>query len=321
MGNLSEKAESQRTTRREFMKKTAQLGVITGLALGFPQATRRLWAQPRSEIADVAVVHGDPRKSVKAAVDALGGIGNFIRKGQRVVIKPNASFPNPPEWGTTTNPEVIRALANLCREAGASRILVVDHPLRRPDLCFRRSGIRAAVQGISGAHVFPAADRVFYEEVTIPEGQALRRVGVVKEVLESDVLINVPAAKSHNAAGVSLGMKNLMGLIWDRDAFHEKYDLHQAIVDLNKLLRPKLTIIDATRALITSGPSGPGKILNLNTIVAGVDPVAVDSYGVSMAPWYGRSFKGRHVRHLLLAGWQTMGELDLNRVSIRKIKV
>ncbi len=115
----------------------------------------------------------------------------------------------------------------------------------------------------------------------MPGGKVLHSVEVVKELLKTDILINVPVAKSHNAAGVSLGMKNLMGLVWDREAFHERFDLNVGIVDSSRLIRPNLIIIDATRALITSGPSGPGKVVSLKTIMAGIDPVAVDSYTVS----------------------------------------
>jgi uncharacterized protein (DUF362 family) len=118
-------------------------------------------------------------------------------------------------------------------------------------------------------------DERFYQSVSVPQGKVIKRLKVMKEVMSCDVFINLPAAKSHSATGVSLGMKGLMGVIWDRGYFHAKVDLHQAIADLSSVIKPTLTIIDASRALITGGPSGPGKVERLDTIIAGVDPVAL----------------------------------------------
>ena len=126
--------------RRDFLKWTIKARTAFGLTFALPRSTARLWAVPKSGYVDIAVARGDVRKSVKAAADALGGIGSFVRKGQRVLIKPNMSFPNPPEWGTNTDPAVVAAIAELCREAGAAQILIVDNPLRRPDICLKRSG-------------------------------------------------------------------------------------------------------------------------------------------------------------------------------------
>ena len=318
---VDEKTDNKRITRRDFLRLAAKTGTVAGLAFALHRSAAPLWAVPNLEKVDLAVARGEVGRSVKAAIDALGGIGRFVRKGQKVIIKPNMSFPNPPEWGTTTNPEVVAAIVGLCREAGAARILIVDNPLRRPDICLKRSGILAVAQKFTGTHVLAAQDRSFFKEVDVPGGRVLHTAMVIKDVLRADVLINVPISKSHNAAGVSLGMKNLMGLILDRDAFHEKFDLNQGIVDLSRFIRPDLIVVDATRALITGGPSGPGKIVPLGIIVAGTDPVAVDSYTVSLARWYGRSFKGKNVRHILLAHQQGLGEIDPARLMIKEMAV
>ena len=110
----------------------------------------------------------------------------------------------------------------------------------------------------------------------MPRGKALKKVKLMKDVLESDVFINIPTAKSHAATGVSLGMKGLMGVIWDRKYFHSQ-DIHQAIADLSSVVKVDLTLLDASRALSTGGPAGPGRIVTPQTIVAGIDPVAVDA--------------------------------------------
>ena len=132
------------------------------------------------------------------------------------------------------------------------------------------------------------------------------------------VLINLPQAKSHSNTGVSLGIKNLMGLIWDRWSFHTKYNFNQALADLATVIRPQLTILDATRALISGGPGGPGEVRRPNLIIAGTDPVAVDSYGVTVVPWYGQSFKGRQIEHLLAAHQRGLGKIDLEPLRIFK---
>ena len=158
-----------------------------------------------------------------------------------------------------------------------------------------------ACKGLKNVYVQMFTDRKFYREIKVPQGKVLDRVEVIKEVLDSDVLISLPQAKSHSATGVSMGIKGLMGLIWDRWSFHAKYNIDQALADLATVIKPQLTILDATRALVTGGPGGPGEVVKPNLVIAGTDPVAVDSYGVTVAPWYGQQFKGRQVEHLLAA--------------------
>ena len=152
----------------------------------------------------------------------------------------------------------------------------------------------------------------------IPQGKVLDRVEVLKDILDNAVLINVPVAKSHSATGVSLGLKGLMGLIWDRESFHSQFNINQGIADLATVIKPQLTILDATRAMASGGPGGPGDVKKPNLIVAGVDPVAVDSYGVGIVPWYGQNFKGRQVEHLLIAHQRGLGKIDVEKLKITK---
>ena len=218
------------------------------------------------------------------------------------------SFSRTPDFGTTTHPLVIVTVAQACIEAGAQQVLVLDHTLQRAELCLERAGIREACKNIPGVHVLALQERKFFREIKIPQGKVLERVEVIKEVLDNSVLINMPVAKSHSATGVSMGMKGLMGLIWDRESFHSQYNINQAIADLGTVIKPQLTILDATRALVSGGPGGPGEVKKPNLIIAGIDPVAVDSYGVSIVPWYGQNFKGRQVEHLLICPSKRTGE-------------
>ncbi len=267
---------------------------------------------------DLVVISGEPAAATKKALETLGGISRFVKKGHRVVLKPNMSFARTPDFGATTHPLVVASVAEACIQAGANRVVILDHTLHRAELCLERTGIREACKSISGTHVIAFQERKFFKEIKIPQGKVLDRVEVIQETLECDLLINIPVAKSHSATGVSLGIKGLMGLIWDRESFHSRLNINQALADLASVIKPQLTILDATRALISGGPGGPGEVKKLNLIIAGTDPVAVDSYGVTIAPWYGQNFKGRQVEHLLLAHRQGLGKIDTDQLKIYK---
>ena len=304
---------NQRMTRRKFLKTTA-----AGIALSL--AGRPSFSTAREEV-DLAVISGDPVAATKKALDALGGISRFVKKGQRVILKPNMSFTRTPEFGATTHPQVVATVAQACMEAGAQQVLVLDHTLHRAELCLERTGIREACKDIPGVHVLALQERKFFREIKIPQGKVLERVEVMKEVLDSPVLINIPVAKSHSATGVSMGIKGLMGLIWDREIFHSQVNMNQALADLATIIKPQLTILDATRALTSGGPGGPGEVKKPNLIIAGIDPVAVDSYGVSVVPWYGQAFKGGQVEHLQIAHQRGLGKIDIEQSKVFKEKV
>jgi len=299
-------------TRRKFLKTTA-----AGVALGLVGDPSLLMAK---EEYDLAVISGEPVSATRKALEAIGGISRFIKKGQQVVLKPNMSFTRTPEFGATTHPLVVATVAQDCMNAGAQKVLILDHTLHRAELCLERTGIREACKNISGVHVLTLQERKFFQEIKVPQGKVLERVEVMKEILDGSVLINIPVAKSHSATGVSMGIKGLMGLIWDRESFHSRYNMNQALADLATVINPQLTILDATRALTSGGPGGPGTVMKPNLVIVGIDPVAVDSYGVSIAPWYGQNFKGRQVEHLLMAHQRGLGKIDIDQLRILKEK-
>ena len=233
-------------TRRGFLKMAA-----TGTAFAIAGRSSMTFAK---EELDLAVISGEPIAATRKALGAMGGISRFVKKGQRVVLKPNMSFARTPDFGATTHPQVVVTVAQACMEAGASQVLVLDYTLQRAELCLERTGIREACKNIAGVHVLALQERKFFREIKIPNGKALERVEVIKEILDGPVLINLPVAKSHSATGVSMGMKGLMGLIWDRESFHSKFNMNQAIADLGTIIKPQLTLLDATRALVSGGP-------------------------------------------------------------------
>ncbi|HIE06006.1 MAG TPA: DUF362 domain-containing protein [bacterium (Candidatus Stahlbacteria)] len=299
-----------RISRRQFLKV---LGVASFLV---PPYIRQLLAQEKRP--DILVIKGDPELALRRGFKLLGGVERFIKSGSRVLIKPNLSFSAPPEWGATTSPGVIRALSKICLDAGVKKVIVADHTIRSPDACFDKSGVREAIKDLDNVVLKDLNRERDYIEVEVP-GKALKKTEIARITQKVDTFINLAQAKCHSATGVSLGMKGLMGLIWDRGYLHAQVNLHQAIGDLALVLKPDLVVVDATRVLLTKGPSGPGRVENPKEIIMGTDPVAVDSLAVSRYRWYGRSFKGSDVRHLIAAFENGAGEIDIEKLNVKEV--
>lgn len=301
--------------RREFLK--SQLTGVLALTAG---AAGLYWPKPARATGapDIAVAEGKPGPATRAAVELLGGMEAFIKPGSTVVIKPNMSFANNTEAATTTNPLVTRELVAMCKEAGASRIRVLDHPLAQAELCMRPT--REALRVFDEDMVFGLMNKDLYKPVPIPKGLNFKETDVMRDVLECDVLIAAPVAKSHHVAGVSLCMKGMMGLIWNRQVMHADYDLDASIVDLCSLLKPNLAVVDATRVLSSGGPYGPGKVLKTDTVIASKDMVAADAQTVQMFKWYGQRFAPRQVDHIRMAHERGLGRMDLAKLYIKRIK-
>ena len=300
--------------RREFLLtqlRTTAAIALAGAGIHWP----RLLSAAQSP--DLVVATGDPASAVNKAIAELGGMARFVEPGHRVVIKPNMSFPHPPERATNTHPEVVRAVVAACKDAGAADVQVLDHPLRSTEQCIE--GVKQACAVFDEDLVHGLKDSRHFKATAIPEGRIFRNTDVLTGVLKADVLIAVPAAKSHSSTGVSLSMKGMMGLIYDRGIMHYRYDLDEAIVDLATLLRPDLVIVDATRVLTSKGPSGRGKVIAPKTIIAGTDMVAADAYTVKAFSWYGRKVAPRNVKHIRIAHERGLGRMDVEALKIRRI--
>ncbi|MDM8525300.1 DUF362 domain-containing protein [Desulfococcaceae bacterium HSG8] len=303
--------------RRTFLKYQVKGGLwLTAAASGL--------SFPKNILADtgpdIAVAKGSPAAATRAAVEMLGGMKNFVKKGNKVVIKPNMSFDTPPERASNTHPEVVRELAVLCKEAGASRIMILDNPLRQPEVCLDISGIAAACKAIDDRMIQMITDSSLFQETPIPDSASMSKTDIMKDVLRADVLIAAPVAKSHSGAGVSLSMKGMMGLIYNRRVMHT-LDLHTAIVDMASVLKADLSVIDATRVLSTGGPGGPGKVLKPDMVIASKDMVAADAYAVSSFEWYGKKYKPEQVRHIREAHERGLGRMDLENLKIKTVSV
>ena len=252
-------------SRRKFIKSSGKAGAT--IAAGLILHSSLIPYSKASESfdgVDLAVVKGDTVKGVSKAIEMLGGIQKFVTPGQTVLIKPNASFPNPPEYGSTTDPYVLKTVCEIVMNAGAKTVLVVDNTMSDSELCFERNGTKKIIEELEGVKLISPKSESHYIEVPVTNGKALKSVRISKLLQRASLIINIPCAKSHTATSVSFGLKNLMGLIWDRAYFHQGTDLHLAIAELASVIRPQLTIIDATRALITNGPTGPGKVQKID---------------------------------------------------------
>jgi len=306
----SREEKTRRMDRRRFMATSA------GLAALLPAASRLFGSAESRPSSLVMVRNGSPGDMVRRAVAELGGIGRFVKSGDIVVVKPNMAWDRVPEQAATTNPEVVGAVVRLCIEAGAKRVKVFYFTLNAPRQCYRRTGIQQAAE-TAGAEVSFINDRRF-KSVSIPDGDLIKRWEIYEDALEADRFINVPAAKHHSVpeAGVSLGMKNLMGVIGgQRGQFHRGFA--KKIIDLSTRIKPDLVVLDAYRLLTRNGPSG-GNLADValkKTLIAGTDPVAVDSLGATLF-----NLDPKRLAFLIEAKARGLGENDLARVALKTIE-
>lgn len=230
----------------------------------------------------MAIISGNnPDELMERGLQAMGGIGRFVRSGQTVTIKPNFSVPRTPDQAATTNPQLVAALVRRCLGAGAKSVKVVDYPFTNAQMCLENTGIRRAVEA-AGGKVY-ALNRLTTDFYTPSQagGSVLQSMQYSRDVLEADVFINFPILKHHNGTGLTMALKNTMGLVWDRGFFH-RTDLHRTIAELAAFKKPQLVIMDAIKGITTHGPMGPGTIREYNQLIFSTDSVAIDAYGAEL---------------------------------------
>ncbi|HGJ66835.1 TPA: DUF362 domain-containing protein [bacterium] len=305
---------SDKITRRDFIKGLAVTGA--GLYLLNPELTI---AQTGNTL--LAVAQGplkiDPeaiKRTTRQAIKMLGGMDKFVSKNDRVLLKPNIAWNRTPEQSANTNPYVVEAVVEMCLEAGAKKVKVLDNTINPAQITYDRSGIKSAVERAKGSLEF-VDDRKFKEK-SIPMGQEIKSWVIYQEALDSDVLINMPIAKHHSLTKLTLGLKNNMGLVKSREELHKR--IEQKLSDLATVIKPNLTIMDAYRVLTANGPNGgtPQDIKIIGQIIAGVDPVAVDSYSATLF-----GLKGEDVGYVKVANQMGLGEINLSKIKIQNMKV
>ncbi|NQS96972.1 MAG: DUF362 domain-containing protein [candidate division Zixibacteria bacterium] len=299
-------------TRRDFVKGGAAAASTAALAsTGIFTFSGRSEAAKRYRSSVMVSKGGSPAENVLKVITALGGMEKFVMAGDRVLLKPNSISSAGPESAINTNPEVVGEVVRLCRKAGAREILAMTHD---DASAWGLNGIGEAIEA-NGGSVMPANDVEQYQGVNLPRGIILRVAMVVKELLEFEVFINIPVAKHHGGVQLTLGMKNLMGLNWDRYIMH-RTDIHQTIADLATVRRPDITIIDATRMLLTNGPSGPGTVRVEDAVIGSTDPVAADAYTATLFEREPHSV--RHIQHAYELG---LGEIELDMMDIQRFNL
>ncbi|MGD2035967.1 MAG: DUF362 domain-containing protein [Bacteroidales bacterium] len=304
--------------RRDFILRSITASVASGALFSMGKwnslmASGNEFALPYDL---VAVKNGSPEEMFDLGIAALGGMKNFVKPGQTVVVKPNIGWDSPPERAANTNPGLVGNIVKHCLAAGAKKVVVFDKTCDEWTRCYKNSGIEKAVKD-NGGQMVTGASEGLYRQVRVPEGVSLRSAKVHELILDSDVFINVPVLKNHGGAKMSLTMKNLMGIVWDRRYFHQN-DLHQCIADFATFKKPDLNVIDGYRVMKRNGPRGVSvndvatmKYQILSTDMVAADTAATKVFGIETS----------RVKHIGLAEKSGVGTTNLDSLNIKRISV
>lgn len=304
----------QEFQRRRFLKTLILTGgsVLTG-AFNILREINLLEA--KENYYDIVMVRGgSPEVLTKKAIESLGGIERFISRGDVVVIKPNIGWDRLPEQGANTNPEVVGTLVRLCIDAGAKKVKVFDNTCDNPRRCYHQSGIEKSVKAAGGEIFFTEENR--FKETKIG-GKVLKSWPLYTDLLDADKVINCPVAKHHSLTRVTLSLKNWMGVMGgDRSRIHQQID--QCLADLTLRIRPVFTVLDATRVLLRNGPSGGNlhDVKKMEIVIAGIDQVAVDSWGASLF-----GIKGEDLSFLKIAEEMGGGIINYKKLRYKVIEL
>ena len=309
--------------RRDFFKKGILAGVaVSALKFDKLQASltnNQMVVEKAPDL--VAVMGGEPDVMLDKALEALGGIKKYIKKGQSVVIKPNIGWDRKPELAANTNPILVGALVKKCLAAGASKVVVFDNTCDNWQKCYSSSGIADAVKNAGGIMI-PGNEEKYYKDVALPEGISLKKTKIHEALLNADVWINVPVLKNHGGAKMTIAMKNYMGIVWDRGFFHSN-DLQQCIADsCTWEKKPVLNIIDAYRVMRRNGPQGKSidDVSILKTLIISSDIVAADTAAVQFFNQV-EKMPLELVGHIGKGEAHKLGTTDLTSLDIKRIRI
>ena len=308
------------TTAQKAAAPAARIKRRTFLKAGTAAAVGSFCATPASASAEstapvVIVVHGtDPKKMVEAGIAKMGGWDKFFKPGDKVALKPNLAWNSTPEQGGNTHPDILRAVIKGAEACKVKQILIPENTCQPEKMTFKVSGANDAIEGTSAKLYRPKpAD---YKEVDVPKGKICQQAKVTRDLIEADCLVNMPVAKHHGGATLSLSMKNWMGAVDNstRRAWHRN-GLHQCIADFSTFLKPHLIVIDATRIMLDNGPQGPGKLAHPHEIIFATDPVAADTYAATL---FGK--KPKDVLHIELAAKLGVGCADIDKIKVERVE-
>ena len=299
--------------RRTFFKKSLGASVAIGTYFTSSQFSKILaFSQTNYDL--IAIKGGEPEDMFDKGIQELGGMKTFVKKGQKVVIKPNIGWDVIPERAANTNPKLISRIVKHCLDAGAKEVAVVDHTCDEWQRCYKNSGIERAVKD-AGGKIVPGNSESYYQEVKIPKGKILTSTKEHEIILGADVFINVPILKNHSGTTLTIAMKNLMGNVWDRKYWHGN-DLHQCIADFATYRKPDLNVVDAYNVMKSNGPRGISKedVVNMKAQLLSTDIVAIDA---ASAKLFG--MKPEDVRYIQIAAEMKIGRMDLDKLNIKRI--
>ena len=307
--------------RRDFLKTSLAASVAVLTFDQLPAAIRSNEIRVEAAPDMVAVMGGEPAVMLQRALQEIGGIGKYVKKGQNVVIKPNIGWDKKPDFAANTNPELVGELVKQCFQAGAKKVTVFDHTCDNWQKCYLNSGIEKAAKD-AGATVLPGNDETYYKEVKIPGGVKLKATKIHQALLEADVWFNVPVLKHHGGARMSIAMKNYMGIIWDRGYFHSN-DLQQCIADVctwNK--KPVLNIVDAYRCMRKNGPQGRSvsDTSLLKALIVSPNIVAADTAAIGLFNQV-EKMDINEVGHIAHGEKLRLGTQKLNTLNVKRIRL
>lgn len=299
--------------RRQFIRDVFLWSAGTTLAIPrFTILPEALAAEKPSALLSVAK-GGDYAALVQRVLAPLGGMVHFVRPGDRVVVKPNIGWDRSPEQAANTHPQVVQAVVRQALEAGAKKVLVFDRTCNEQRRCYANSGIEQAIRELGDARAaIEHIDQRKFVPVQIAKGKSLTQWEIYKDALDCDCYINLPVAKHHGLSRLTLGLKNSMGVIGgNRGSLH--HDLGQSLADLATVIKPKLTIIDATRILLNNGPQGGDlkDVRRTDTLIASVDPVAADAYATTLF-----DLPPDAIESTMAAAKMGLGEMALDRITV-----
>ena len=304
--------------RRDFLKRSAGAGLAAGAAISIGKYDK-LWTETpgRAKYDMIAIMGGTPDAMFDIGIQEMGGLGTFIGKGQKVLVKPNIGWDVVPDLAANTNPLLVKRIIEHCFKAGAKEVYVFDHTCDNWVNCYKNSGIEKATKD-AGAKVVPANSEKYYQQIEIPGGVKLKSAKVHELLLESDVFINVPVLKDHNSTRMTCCLKNMMGVVWDRGYWHSN-DLNQCIADYALFeKKPDLNIIDCYNVMVKHGPQGVSRedLVQMKSMIITSDWVAGDTAATKML-----GVETQRIEYIPLAHNMGLGNMNLDSLNIRRIKM
>jgi uncharacterized protein (DUF362 family) len=303
--------------RRDFIKKSIAAG-LAGSALPFINYknifANNLLSEQKYDL--VAVKGGEPEEMFDKAIAELGGVKKFVKKGNKVLVKPNIGWDVIPENAANTNPKLVKRIIEHCFNAGAKDVYVFDHTCDNWNNCYTNSGIEKVVND-AGGKIVSGANESYYQGVKIPGGKILNDCKVHELILDSDVFINVPVLKNHSGGRLTICMKNMMGVVWDRGFWHRN-GLHQCIADFATYCKPTLNVVDAYNVMMRYGPRGVSKedLVNMKSLLISTNMVVADA---AAAKIFG--MEPEDVNYIKYADEMKVGSMNLENLSIKRIKI